>query len=267
MEAWFKENRGYVITVGSLVGGVLLVYMFLLGPITSDAENIGIQLRMQENVHRSKARQGVPDEGAIADARRERDAERTSLKEGVARLGVSLENRFRSRGEDGYREHFEEIKLSVRDHLKEVNGKRGLGEFPSDLGWKGVPLESQEEGKDALLRLGVGKGLLEAVIASLGKGEKITQVNIFEGWDRQEEGEATFLRRVPIRIKMTASSRSIFRTIHRFQKSGSYFCLETIRVQREATTGQDLFEADMVVSGLLVDPNAPPPFEGEEDFE
>ena len=42
MEAWFKENRGYVITVGSMVGGVLLVYMFLLGPITSDAENIGI---------------------------------------------------------------------------------------------------------------------------------------------------------------------------------------------------------------------------------
>ncbi len=266
MEGWLKENKVYVITVGSMVSGVLLLYLFILSPISSESEMIHAKLRMQENVYRSKAQRGVPDEGALSDARRELNAERAALKNEVTRVQVALEKKFLSKGDDGYRAKFEEMKLTVRDRLRDLNGKRGLGEFPSDLGWQGVSLDSKEEGREALLRLGVGQGVLEALISSLGKGEKIESVNIFEDWDRnQEEEKATFLRRIPVRVKVKAASRSIFQAVHRFQKAGSYFNLEAMKVTQEATTGGDLLEVDMVLSGILIDPDAPPPVMASEE--
>ena len=56
--------------------------------------------------------------------------------------------------------------------------------------------------------------------------------------------------------------------IHLFQKTGTYYCLEKLKVERASTTGEDLFQASLIVSGLFIDENAPPPFESsEEDFE
>lgn len=269
MDGWLKENKAYVITVGSMILGVVLIYMLVLNPISSDSDKLSQQLSMQANLYRSKSQQGVPDDGALADAKRERDSEKASLKAEVERLQLRLdEKKFLSKGSDGYRERFEEIKLSIRDHLRDRNGKQGLLEFPSGLGWSNVSIETQEEGKAALLRLGVGQGVMEAVISSLGKGEKITSVNFFQDWDRGEEEEGAFLSRVPVQVVITASSKSIFQLIHLFQKPGTYYCLESLKVQRASTSGEDSFNVSLVVSGLIIEEAAPPPFESsEEDFE
>jgi hypothetical protein len=56
--------------------------------------------------------------------------------------------------------------------------------------------------------------------------------------------------------------------IHLFQKSGTYYCLESLKVQRASTSGEDSFNASLVVSGLIIEEGAPAPFESsEEDFE
>lgn len=285
MEAWVKENKTYLAAVVSIGLGTILYYFIVLSPIQDGAEKELKARQARERTYRSYAAAGVPEEPAVVQAEADVKAQGQKLDEMVKQFNLVLSDRFTAKKTGTYVEHFNMIKLEVRDEWQNLNVSANLAEFPAPdkLNFTSWTPESEAAAQDALRRLGVADTAMRIVIDSMEAGERIEALDIQHG-SQQEEPDDLFLRRIPIQVKVVASSKSIFRIIHALQgrlcyvcpdhtdpqpAAGkcascqkeriprSYLCVDVVTITRSATTGQDSFEAEMVITGLRVDPAKP----------
>jgi hypothetical protein len=214
MDGWIKENKAYLAAVGGIAAGTLAIYVFLVSPISAGAEKELKSRQAAEMKYRAAASGGVPEEPAVVQAEADAKAQAQKLDEMVRQLQLVLAEKFTSKGKSGtYVEHFNMIKLEVRDEWQNLNSSGNLGDFPSPekLNFTSWTPESEDIARDALVRLGVADTALRVILDSLESGEKIEALDILYQ-SQHAESDDLFLRRIPIQVRVTASSKSIFRS-------------------------------------------------------
>ncbi len=252
MDYWLKENKRFLIGVAGMAVFALLYWIVVLGPIRRGAKKATDQLSASRQNFAVLSAGGVPDERALDQASSDLRAHEQKLDELVRRLRLAVEEKYLSKDKyANFREHFEARKLEVRDELSDL-----AGADRESFGFGAPVLENEAAYQDGLLRLGVAAAAVKLAVPAAESGGKITAVEPFRASQNPEPTEV-FARRMPIEMKVVGTAESLFRILHAFQTKGGYLCVDTLSIGRAATSGQDLFEASIVVSGLVVDPTKP----------
>ncbi|MBI2901485.1 MAG: hypothetical protein HYY17_14970 [Planctomycetes bacterium] len=256
MEYWLKENRKFLIAVGAIALCVILHLVLIYRPISAGAAKEAKTREAKERNYRSQSSGGVPSDAAISQADTELKNLRQKLGDAVKTHRFALPDRFRGKGK--HEDHFKDVYLNVRDELKTLNGSAGLGEFREDFGFASVISRIQGDevaAEEALLRLAVADAAVRSAIAVMKPGDRFADIDIsIEG--PKETGGERFLRKVAVRIRVSGSLEGVFRVAHAFQQS-PYLCVDAAAIGGAATGGQENYDADFVVCGLVLDPEKP----------
>lgn len=252
MEYWLKENKKFLLAVAATALFVLLYWLVVLGPIRRGAQRATDKLAADRQNFAFLSSAGVPDEHALDQANSDLRAQEQKLDDLVKRTRLVVDEKYLSKDKySTYREHFEARKLEVRDVLSDL-----AGADRDTFGFAAPPMENEAAYQDGLLRLGVAEAAVNLAVPAAENGGKIAAVDPFRGMDRPNPADL-FVRRVPVEMKVVGTAESLFRILHAFQTKGGYLCVDTLTIGRAATSGQDLFDASIVVCGLVVDPTKP----------
>lgn len=248
MEYFWKENKRYVILVGSGLAFLILYQSLVLGKIRGAAELAERTRRNKQTEIERKMAQGVPTEESLQIARRDRDLSRKVLASMAPETAFAVPDRF-LKPKSQVKAYYDDLLIKLTDELKEkaTNGRLA---FPQSLGMPDPVTEDMVP--EMLLRLAIVDRLANLCIDA--GCEKIEMINPMHGADQDERSskKSRFLTKYSVFIRFSARAEDVFKVIHGAQKKGSYLAVTQFEMSRTDAT-KDVFEAALGVALLKVD--------------
>jgi hypothetical protein len=248
MEYFWKENKRFVILVGSGLAFLILYQSLVLGKIRGAADLAERTRRNKQTEIERKMANGVPTDESLQIARRDRDLTRKVLASMAPETAFTVPDRF-LKPKSQVKAYYDDLLIKLTEELKEkaTNGRLA---FPPTLGMPDTVTEDMIP--EMLLRLAIVDRLSTLCIDA--QCEKIESINPMHGADQDDRSskKSRFLTKYSVFIRFNGSAEAIFRVIHDAQKKGSYLAVTQFEMSRPDAT-KDVFEAALGVALLKVD--------------
>ena len=163
MEYFWKENKKFVLAVAGGFVFLLLYNSFALGPLRSAAKSAADQRSREKKDLDRRMAQGVPKDETLAEARKDREANRRLLAQMVPEVTFAIDDRFLPPKRGGVKAHYDDLKLELSKELRE-KATAGRVTPPQSFGMGDDVTE--ETAPDLLLRLSIVDRLVKLAVES-----------------------------------------------------------------------------------------------------
>ncbi len=248
MEYFWKENKRFVAAVAGGLVFLLLYQSLVLGKIRGAADAAERRRISEKRDLERKMAQGVPTDDSLAQARKDRNLNRSTLAKMGPETTFTIPERFLKPKRD-VKAYYENLKIELINQLGE-KAVAGRVSFPQTVG---LPEDvGDESAAEMLMRLAVVERLTNLCIEA--ECEKIETINAVHGADQDERSskKSQFITKYSVFIRFQGKAEAVFKVVHGVQKKGQYLAVTQFDMSRPDAT-KDVFEASLGVALLKVD--------------
>jgi len=267
VEYWWKENKGYAIAVGVGVVAIAVWYFYVAGGLATQSARLqSARVAAEQALDRQMAA-GVPSEDVVGRAKR--DVERANklladlrgemclrmTDSADAKKQIEFSAAYKPPGGKGPADFFVSHKEEVRKKIQDAAATAGVGLPNEPLGFPTQPEGMPDEvGVEWLARLSIVERLaLGAIQAGITKIDSVVAV-VAPDIDTAVVRKGMFVNRLTVRMKIFGPSKAVFEWLHGVQKKSDFLAVDEFKTVKE-NPHEDVFSAEMDVSGLIIDPN------------